>query len=136
MQASHLTSGHPSCSLGDREKQKDERRGESFDGLLSFLIQVSLARALIKHQNFKDAYRVLVGDLDRLHSTSNLGPLHQVIFLRTFARLYSAQQARGPEWEYLVHEAVRIASEAGLEHQSDELRREFGVGPDPHPTLS
>ena len=103
-----------------------DARADDYDPLLSLLIAQSLARAFIKHQNFKDAYRVLSAEYDRLPQIPHVGPLHQVIFLRTFARLYWRQGARGAEWKYFVSEALRVAQHAGLEHQVNELRAEYG----------
>ncbi len=114
-------------NLADQVRDICDTRGHESDGMLSFLIQASLARAYVRHRNFKDACGVLSTGLDHLHRTRNLGPLHQVIFLRTFARFYSVQRAYGSDWSYLIREATRIASLAGLEHQLNEMREEFGV---------
>ncbi len=116
--------------LADQVEDICERRGEGSEEFLSFLIQTSLARAYIKHGNFKAAQRILARNWERLYTTTNLGPLHQVIFLRTYARYYAAQEAYGQDLNHVLHEAVRIASEAGLDHQSNELRLEFGIGRD------
>jgi len=114
-------------NLSHQVRQICETRNEGADGLLSFLILGSLARAYIKHQNFKDAQRVLTMGFDRLSTTANLGPLHLVIFFRMYARLYSARGDYGSEWEYFAQRASDLASQAGLEHQLSEMCAEFGV---------
>jgi len=111
-------------NMADQVRDVCEQRANDFDPLLLFLIQGSLARAYIRHRNYKDAYRVLDLNLQRLDKVKNVGALHRVIFFRTFARFYSAQNKYGEEWRYFVREFTRIATNAGLEHQLSEMRAE------------
>jgi len=112
-------------NLANQVRHICDTRADNSDGLLLLLVLAALARAYIRHQNFKDAHRVLAAGMNHFYKAANVGPLHQVISLRTFARLYSEQGACGPECKYFVHEASRIASQAGLAHQLNEIRAEF-----------
>jgi hypothetical protein len=104
-----------------------EMRAEADDSLMSLLITESLARAYIRHENFKDASRVLRAGFDDLYGVAHIGPLHQVMFLRTFARFYWQQGDRGAEWRFFASQGVRQAQQAGLEHQLNEMRHEYGT---------
>lgn len=112
--------------FAERVQDICQERADELDPFLFFLISQSLARAYIKHSNLKAAYRVLVPQLDRMSQIKFLGPLHQVIFWRTFARLCIADGNAGDDFQYLAREGLRIAKEAGLAHQLAEMRTEFG----------
>ncbi|MBI5302833.1 MAG: helix-turn-helix transcriptional regulator [Chloroflexi bacterium] len=123
--------GIPRFSITEAENQYDqvrsifETRTDEFDQFLFFLISQSLARAYIQHGNLKDAQRVLTPQFERMSKIAQLGQLHQVIFLRTFARLHLAQGDTGDDFKYLIRESTRIATQAGLDHQLNEIHSEF-----------
>ncbi len=103
-----------------------DRRANSTDPLMTLLVSQSLTRAYIKRGNFEKAHHILVNQLNGLDSIPQMGPLHRVIFFKTFALWYWTQGSRGDEWRYFLKQAFELGTEAGLTHQLDELRRDFG----------
>lgn len=104
-----------------------DKRGGVVDPLLILLLSESLARAYLTYGNFEKAYRVLTRAENELDQIPQLGPLHRVLFFKTFARYYWLQGSRGAEWRSFAERAWRLACDAGLEHQRHELEREFGA---------
>jgi transcriptional regulator with XRE-family HTH domain len=102
-------------------------RGDAVDPLLTLLVSQSLALAYLQYGNFDKAYRVLTRTYDDLDKIPHIGTLHRVIFFKTFARYYWLQGARGAEWRAFAEQAFQLATKAGLQHQRQELEREFGT---------
>lgn len=103
-----------------------EQRAEAYDPLLTLLISEALVGAYIKYRNFAKAYRVLSDEMARLDRIPHIGPLHKVLFFRTFAQWYWEQGSRGDEWRYFARTALELARQAGLAHQLHQMQREFG----------
>jgi tetratricopeptide (TPR) repeat protein len=104
--------------------EKDIYREEE-NNLLLFLIRESLARSYIQHGNFRKAERILQSELERMDRLSYLGPLHRTLLLRTYARL-CWKQGDHYGWQHLIHLALVISFEAGLDHQVSEIQTEYG----------
>ena len=98
-------------------------RDEEID-LLVLLIRRSLARAYIRYGNLRKADRLLRDELDRLDKLSYIGPLHKVMVLRTSVELSWKHQDRD-KWSDFVQQALRIARQAGLYHQIQEIQRSY-----------
>lgn len=111
------------------EAQKSlERRGDAHAPLSLFRLKEALGRTYVAHRNYEQAERLLESQYAMLHKVPHIGPLHQAIFLRTCTRLYWRMAGReSTEGHFFLKEAMRIASEAGLSHQLEAMRREFGV---------
>lgn len=95
--------------------------------LLSFLIHSSLVRTYLKHgssRSVKKAKHVLNAKLDPNHELEYIGPLHQTLLLRTWARYYGEQGDR-QGWQHFISSALETALAAGLQHQVDEIRAEY-----------
>jgi hypothetical protein len=125
--------GLPRFSISEVENLADEvtviceKRGDDYDPLLLLLNSEALARAYIQHGNYKDARRVLVMENDRIDKILHIGPLHRVLFMRTFARLcYVTQDILG--WDYFISEAYSLAVESGLQHQINQIEGELQQG--------
>lgn len=104
-----------------------EHRANETDPLMLLLISQSLTSAYLKRGNFEKACRVLTREHARLDSIPQIGPLHRVIFFKTFAQWYWLQGSRDAEWRYFADKAFQLATQAGLDHQLQELRKEFGT---------
>ncbi|MCL5999056.1 MAG: hypothetical protein M1546_23795 [Chloroflexi bacterium] len=113
-------------NLADRLRAILEKRADSDAALDLFLLSEALADAYLLHQNYKDAGRVLTAENNHLNQVPHIGPLHRVLFLRTFAK-YCRLTRNLDGWTQYIGEAYRLAVEAGLAHQrvaiEAELRR-------------
>ncbi len=122
--------GLPRFSISEVENLADEvtaiceKRSDDYDPLLLLLNSEALARAYIQHGNYKDARRVLELENDRIDKIPHIGPLHRVLFMRTFARLSRVTQDI-PGWDYFIGEAYRLAVESGLQHQTNQIEGEL-----------
>mgnify|MGYP000474589466 CR=1 FL=1 len=104
-----------------------DSRGDAYDPLMVLLISQSLTRAYMQYENFDKAYQVLNQAHADVDTIPHVGPLHRVLFFKTFAQWYWLQGSHGDEWCYFADKAFALATEAGLEHQLNELRQEFGT---------
>lgn len=104
-----------------------EKRRDPVDPLVVLLLTQSLARAYLINGNFQKAFRLLSRMESNLEQIPQIGPLHRVMFFKTFAQYYWLQGSRGAEWRSFAGRAWRLASDAGLDHQRQELEKEFGT---------
>lgn len=107
-----------------------EKRAEEYDPLYVFRLAEALGRAYIAHGNFKEAEQVLQSQYDNLKETPRIGTIHQVVFLRTFARLYWKRGRNCSEWSYFITEALGMGAKAGLLHQLKSIQKEYGATED------
>jgi hypothetical protein len=120
----------PRFSITEAENTADELRGiiEKTAGanrrMGLWLLAEAVADAYIRHENYKDARRVL--EQEYLHSddTHAIGPLHRVLFLRTYATL-SRLTHDTLGWRHFIGEAHQISLAAGLSHQLVEIEAEM-----------
>lgn len=106
-----------------------ERRDSSDNDLLDLLLRQALAEAYVGHgttRSLKKADDLLNWQIDTLHQHTQVGPIHTTILLKTFAHLRWKQGSR-EEWRYLANRALDIARNAGLQHQADQIQRQYGV---------
>lgn len=123
----------PRFSIGEVENLADEaaasceRRSDLYAPLLSFLNSEALAQAYLQHGNYKDAKRVLTREYERMDQIPQIGPLHRVLFMRTFAKLCRMMRdVQG--WNYFIGKAYHLAIESGLLHQIDRIEDELRQG--------
>jgi len=108
---------------------KDVPYTEDEKELLLFLVHSSLSGAYIQRggkRNWRKADRLLRAEFERMGRMGKIGPLHQTLLLKTYARLRWSQGDQ-EEWRYFIGFALDVALRAGLEHQISEIRREYGV---------
>mgnify|MGYP001197184486 CR=1 FL=1 len=106
----------------------DWRNGPD-DHLLDILLQQALAEAYVGHgttRSLKKADDVLSWQIDTLPQRASVGPIHTTILLKTFAHL-RWKQGSHEEWRYFVDQALDIADKAGLQHQADQIQRQYGA---------
>jgi hypothetical protein len=100
-------------------------RADTLDPVWDFLIQRSLGRAYIAYGNLHRARRILGGLLSQLHHIPQLGLLHQTLFLNTYAKLLW-KLGEHDEWQQTARHAFGLAASAGLIHQFNEMRQDYG----------
>lgn len=113
--------------LAEAAKDICQKRADSHDPLLSFLIDRSLARVLIARGNklnLKRGNQLLRKNYDELNMIPHLGVLHKVLFLRTYAEAWWIQgdNVQGAE---IMRQAIEIATEANLLHQLTEMNKHY-----------
>lgn len=115
-------SRHPRFSITEVENIADEmhkileRKDDKDRPLDNWLLTEALADAYIRHENYKDARRVLEQEYANSDKITAIGSLHRVLFLRTYATLCKlTQDTLG--WKHFIYEAHRLSREAGLSHQ-------------------
>jgi hypothetical protein len=91
-----------------------------------FMTNQYLARAYLKHQNLKKAKRLLTAISEQMNTTPHLGPLHQTMFLKTYAK-FRWQEGDSTEWRYFLKQALTHAVDAGLAHQISDMKRTYGL---------
>jgi tetratricopeptide (TPR) repeat protein len=123
-------SRHPRFSITEVEIIADEmhkileKKDDKDRPLDLWLLTEALADAYIRHGNYKDARRVLEQEYACSDKITAIGPLHRVLFLRTYATLCKlTQDTLG--WKHFIHEAHRLSREAGLSHQLVEIEAEM-----------
>ena len=90
-----------------------------------FMTNQYLARAYLNHQNMKKAQNILKVIIEEINTIPHLGPLHQTLFLKTYAK-FRWQEGDCTEWEYFIKQALTYAVEAGLAHQISDIKRTYG----------
>lgn len=108
------------------------------DALLDILLQQALAEAYVEHgtsRSLKKADRLLNWRFDTLQQQAQVGPIHTTILLKTLAHLCWKQQSH-EEWRYFAGQALDIARSAGLQHQADQIRRQYGAALEPEGSIS
>jgi hypothetical protein len=99
------------------------------DDLLDILLQQALAEAYVGHgttRSLRKADEVLNWQIDTLPQQTQVGPIHTTILLKTFAHL-RWKQGSHEEWHYFANRALDIARSAGLQHQADQIQRQYGA---------
>lgn len=128
-------SGVPRFSIREAQRSTDqalrlyEARPELYQPAMLLKIKEALARAYIAHANYRQAEQLLREQAPWLHQTT-VGVVQRTGYLRTYARCCWHQQRRD-EWEYFITTALHTALQAGLTHQLNEIRREYGTHIDP-----
>ncbi len=97
---------------------------------LTFPLQIdrAAADAMMRYGSplsIRRAEELLRPQYERLSTLTDLGPLHHVMLLRSYARL---QEIRGnlEERDLVLRTALSLASAAGLTHQLSQIHAEFG----------
>jgi hypothetical protein len=90
-----------------------------------FMANQYLVRAYLAHHNMKKAKKLLTEIFEQIPTIPHLGPLHQTIFLKTYAR-FRWEEGDSTEWEYFIKQALTYAVEAGLAHQISDIKRTYG----------
>ncbi len=90
-----------------------------------FMANQYLARAYLAHHNIKKAKKLLTGIFEQMPTIPHLGPLHQTLFLKTYAR-FRWEEGDSTEWEYFLKQALTYAVDAGLAHQISDIKRTYG----------
>ena len=103
-----------------------EHRAGNFDQLLHLLTTTSMASAFNAHNNAKKANRLLEKTIKTIDSIPNLGALHKVLVLRTYADSYWYLK-NYDRWYEVIENAICVSSDAGLYHQQSEMRREVNI---------
>lgn len=96
--------------------------------LLVFLIRSSLSRAYIKYggiRNWRKAEHLLRTEFERMGKMERIGPLHQTLLMRTYARL-RWMEGDQEGWRYFINHSIKTAIDAGLDHQIQEIHHEYG----------
>ncbi len=99
------------------------------DELLDILLQQAMAEAYVGHgttRSLRKADEVLNWQIDALPRRVQVGPIHTTILLKTFAHL-RWKQGSNEEWRYFVNQALDVARRAGLQHQADQIQRQYGA---------
>jgi len=91
-----------------------------------FMADQYLARAYLNHYNLKKAKRLLSAILTQMDAIPHLGPLHQTMFLKTYAR-FRWLEGDSAEWEYFLRRALTSAMDAGLTHQISDIKQTYGL---------
>ncbi len=95
-----------------------------------FMTNQYLARAYLNHHNIKKAKKLLTHLFQQINTIPHLGPLHQTMFLKTYAQ-FRWEEGDSTEWEYFLKLALTSAMDAGLAHQISDIRRTYGQAPVP-----
>ena len=85
-----------------------------------------MASAFNAHNNAKKANRLLEKTIKTIDSIPNLGALHKVLVLRTYADSYWYLK-NYDRWYEVIENAICVSSDAGLYHQQSEMRREVNI---------
>ncbi|WP_119071489.1 hypothetical protein [Aggregatilinea lenta] len=99
------------------------------DELLDILLQQAMAEAYVGHgttRSLRKADEVLNWQIDALPRRVQVGPIHTTILLKTFAHL-RWKQGSNEEWRYFVNQALDVARRTGLQHQVDQIQRQYGA---------
>jgi transcriptional regulator with XRE-family HTH domain len=92
--------------------------------LWNLLIAEALIRAYLRHDNYKDAERVMDQGLEALDKVPLIGPIHRTTMLQTFAQLrWAVKDMAG--WRYFLTEARSLAIQAGLVRKIDQIEEEI-----------
>jgi hypothetical protein len=90
-----------------------------------FMTNQYLARAYLNHHNLKKAKRLLSTLSEEIRTVPHLGPLHQTMFLKTYAK-FRWEEGDASEWEYFIRHALTRAIDAGLAHQISDIKHTYG----------
>jgi len=104
-----------------------DQRDAPDNELLSILLRQALAEAYVEHgtpRSLRKADSLLNWQFDTLQQQAQVGPIHTTILLKTLAHLCWKQQSH-EEWRYFAGQALDIARSAGLQHQADQIRRQY-----------
>ena len=115
-----------------------DQRDAPDNELLSILLRQALAEAYVEHgtsRSLKKADSLLNWQFDTLQQQAQVGPIHTTILLKTLAHLRWKQQAH-EEWRYFAGQALDMARSAGLHHQADQIRRQYGAALEPEGSIS
>lgn len=115
-----------------------DQRDAPDNELLSILLGQALAEAYVEHgtpRSLRKADSLLNWQFDTLQQQAQVGPIHTTILLKTLAHLRWKQQSH-EEWRYFVGQALDIARSAGLQHQADQIRRQYGAALEPEGSIS
>lgn len=115
-----------------------DQRDAPDNELLSILLGQALAEAYVEHgtpRSLRKADSLLNWQFDTLQQQAQVGPIHTTILLKTLAHLHWKQQSH-EEWRYFVGQALDIARSAGLQHQADQIRRQYGAALEPEGSIS
>jgi hypothetical protein len=119
--------------LANQARAISEVRAMPSDARLLLIIDRALINAYIRYgsdNSLKKAGRLLQWQLDQNDPIAHAEPLLQAMFLSTTARFHWAQ-GNLDEWQYFIRAMLKIASEAGLEHQISQARGEYGRAMEP-----
>jgi hypothetical protein len=106
--------------FADTVKAACDEQDDQYAPLFDLMNAEALARAYIQHGNYNKAQRVLQPKLDQINCMPHVGPLHQVLCLKTLAHLYEVI-CDFDGWAHYIHKAHQLSTEAGLEHQRQSI---------------
>jgi hypothetical protein len=96
----------------------------NYVGLLHLLTTQSLATALNRHNGARKSIKILEKTVHSLDAIPNIGPLHRVLVLRTYADSHW-QLKNYDQWREITQVTLQISLTAGLNHQVSEINREL-----------
>jgi hypothetical protein len=114
--------------LANQARAICEARAMPSDARLLFVIDRALINAYIRygsHSSLKKANRILQKQLDQQDTLIHSEPLLQAMFLNTCAKFHWVK-GNMDEWQHFIGAMLKIASEAGLEHQISQARKAYG----------
>lgn len=125
-------SGLPRFSLRSAEhlaaagKDWCERSDHPHAGLWAFMLDRSLAQAYLRYGNLKKARRLLEQLQAGVDHLPVAGPLHRVIFLKSYAEACWREGDR-ITWTDVITSTIQLARAAGLRHQLEGIRAQYGL---------
>ncbi len=119
--------------LANQARAICEARAMPSDSRLLLVVDRALINAYIRygsHSSLKMAGRLLQRQLDRKDIFSDIEPLLQAMFFSTCAKFHWTK-GNLDGWQHFISAMLKIASEAGLEHQIQQARHQYGQAIEP-----
>ena len=119
-------------SLAERAEEAFAKMPVHFESRWQISLREAEARAYLQYglqseskHSLREAAQLLRDVVDRIDDVPQLGPVSKTRLLRTYARV-SGKLGQADQWAHYMHAALATALDAGLVHQVEQAREEYG----------